>query len=115
MSVMFSRFRNVSDVKEMVKSRGSRRIDSGLSSNCATGEKSGGKLAKTAREGSKTATVLELLKQPEGVSLTELMKATGWQAHSVRGFLSAAVGKKMGLAVTSSKSDEGKRRYTIAR
>jgi hypothetical protein len=41
------------------------------------------------------------------------MKATGWQAHSVRGFLSGTVGKKMGLAVTSSKGDDGERRYSV--
>jgi hypothetical protein len=51
-----------------------------------TGEKSGAKLPKSAREGSKTAKILDLLQRPEGASLAELMKATGWQAHSVSGF-----------------------------
>ena len=41
-----------------------------------------------AREGSKTEEVLELLKRPGGVTLKDLMKMTGWQPHSVRGFLS---------------------------
>ena len=41
------------------------------------------------------------------------MKATGWQAHSVRGFLSGALGKKMGLTVTSTKAEDGERRYSI--
>src|SRR5580704_2549032 len=49
------------------------------------------------REGSKTDRILELLKRPGGVTAKELMKATGWQPHSVRGFLSGTVGKKMGL------------------
>jgi hypothetical protein len=44
---------------------------------------------------------------PGGASLKELMKATDWQAHSVRGFLSGSVGKKMGLTVTSAKSEDG--------
>jgi hypothetical protein len=39
-----------------------------------------------AREGSKTATILELLKRPSGATAKELLKATGWQAHSLRGF-----------------------------
>ena len=76
----------------------------------------GAKPAKTtegAREGSKTAKVLDLLKRPKGATLKELMKATGWQAHSVRGFLSGAVGKKLGLTVASTKGDDGERTYSV--
>jgi len=71
------------------------------------------KAAKPVREGSKTDRILELLKRPGGVSSKELMKATGWQPHSVRGFLSGTVGKKMGLTVTSVKGEEGERTYSI--
>jgi hypothetical protein len=71
-------------------------------------KKSGG-----ARDGSKTAKVLDLLKRADGTTLKELMKATGWQAHSVRGFLSGTVGKKMGLSVTSTKGEDGERSYSI--
>ena len=63
-----------------------------------------------ARDGSKAAQVLDLLKKAEGATLAELMKATGWQAHSIRGFLSG--GKKMGLAVTSAKGEDGERTYS---
>ena len=75
----------------------------------------GAKKAKTAeaRTGSKTAEILDLLKQPNGATLLELMKATGWQAHSVRGFLSGTVGKKMGLTVTSTKGEDGERTYSV--
>jgi hypothetical protein len=66
-----------------------------------------------ARDGSKAATVLELLERPEGATLAELMKTTGWQAHSVRGFLSGTVSKKLGLAVTSAKIEDGERTYSI--
>jgi uncharacterized protein DUF3489 len=45
--------------------------------------------------------------------MKELLKATGWQAHSVRGFLSRAIGKKMGLAVTSTKTEDGERSYSV--
>jgi hypothetical protein len=65
------------------------------------------------RDGSKTAKVLDLLKRPGGVTAKELMKATGWQPHSVRGFLSGTVGKKMGLTVTSTKGEDGERTYSI--
>jgi len=41
------------------------------------------------------------------------MRATGWQAHSVRGFISGTVGKKMGLRVESAKSENGERSYAI--
>jgi hypothetical protein len=72
------------------------------------------KVAKPeARDGSKTAKILDLLKRPGGATAKELMKATGWQPHSVRGFLSGTVGKKMGLTVTSVKSEDGERSYSV--
>jgi hypothetical protein len=71
------------------------------------------KKATGARHGSKTEKVVDLLKQAGGATLKELMKATGWQAHSVRGFLSGTVGKKMGMAVTSTKSEDGQRSYSV--
>ena len=71
------------------------------------------KPAASARDGSKTAKVLDLLKRPGGATAKELMKATGWQPHSVRGFLSGTVGKKMGLAVSSTKGEDGERTYSV--
>ena len=73
----------------------------------------GGKKPATSREGTKTAKVLDLLKQAGGATLKELMKMTGWQAHSVRCFLSGTVGNKMGLDVTSSKGEDGERTYSV--
>ncbi len=67
----------------------------------------------TARDGSKAAKVLDLLKRSGGVTGSELMKVTGWQSHSVRGFLSGTVGKKMGLTVVSTKGEDGERSYSI--
>jgi predicted HTH transcriptional regulator len=69
--------------------------------------------AKGARDGSKAGKVLDLLKRPDGATAKELMKATGWQPHSIRGFLSGTVSKKMGLAVISSKGEDGERSYSI--
>src|SRR5216684_8149881 len=56
------------------------------------------KKAVTARRGSKTAKILALLKRPGGASLQQLQKATGWQAHSVRGFLSGTLARRFGQA-----------------
>jgi Protein of unknown function (DUF3489) len=78
-----------------------------------------GKASKTAkkatitRDGSKASSVLDLLKRANGVTLAELMKSTGWQAHSVRGFLSGTIGKKKGLTVTSAKGKSGERSYFV--
>ena len=73
----------------------------------------GTKTAPGARGGSKTAIVLELLKRPDGATAKELIKATGWQPHSVRGFISGTLRKKMGLDVTSVKAEDGERSYSV--
>lgn len=69
--------------------------------------------APTAREGSKKAIVLDLLRRKDGATLAELAKATDWQNHSIRGFISGAITKKMGLKVESSKNTAGERCYRI--
>ncbi len=69
--------------------------------------------AIVTRPGSKTAEVLGMLRHPKGATLRQLMQATGWQAHSVRGFISGTLGKKMHLPVISAKGDDGLRRYSL--
>ena len=63
----------------------------------------------TTRDGSKKAIVLELIRRADGASLKEIAAATDWQAHSIRGFMSGSIGKKMGLTVESFKRADGER------
>ena len=70
--------------------------------------------APEAREGSKKAIVLELLRRNGGATLAEIAKATDWQNHSIRGFISGTITKKMGLTVESNKNEAGDRYYRIA-
>ncbi len=61
---------------------------------------------------SKSETIRELLTRSGGASIAELSEATGWQAHSVRGYLSGTLKKKLGLTVVISKDENG-RRYRL--
>lgn len=67
-----------------------------------------------SREGSETkaSKVLALLRSKAGTTLPDLMAATGWQAHSIRGFLSGTVKKRMALPLISEQTVKG-RRYKI--
>ena len=67
------------------------------------------------RAESKGAKILGLIRRPKGATLAELAKLTGWQNHSIRGYLSGTVGKKMGLTVESTKREDGERVYSISK
>ena len=58
--------------------------------------------------------MLGLLRQPKGASVDTIVKATGWQPHSVRGFFSAVMKKKLKLTLTSEKVGD-QRLYRIAK
>ena len=80
-----------------------------------------GKAAKTrksaptpAKSTSKQDQVLTLLRRQDGASIDEIVAATDWQSHSVRGFLSGAVKRRLGIDVISEKGEDGIRRYHVA-
>ena len=79
----------------------------------------GTRTRKTSNRGklqpaTKSEKIIQLLKRPSGATIAELQNVTSWQAHSVRGFLSGTVKKKLGLNVVSEKDEAYERRYRIA-
>ena len=70
--------------------------------------------ATAPRAESKGAKILEMIARAKGATLAEIMKATDWQAHSVRGFISTAA-KKHGVKIESAKNDAGERVYRSAK
>lgn len=66
------------------------------------------------RENSKQASIIEMLKRPEGATIAQIVELTGWQAHTVRGTFAGAFKKKMGLTIVSDKAKGEERVYRIA-
>lgn len=66
------------------------------------------------REGTKQATLIAMLRAPDGATIAEIMAATGWQSHTVRGAMAGALKKKLGLEVTSEKVEGRGRVYRLA-
>ena len=104
--------------KACVDARGShvapKKVKAGKKASPAKKAPKRAKESGVAREGTKAAKIIDLLKRSNGATLAEIMKATGWQAHSVRGFLSTA-GKKHRLKIESTRTGAGERTYKIAK
>ncbi|EKE45760.1 hypothetical protein OCGS_0179 [Oceaniovalibus guishaninsula JLT2003] len=70
---------------------------------------------RTPREGTKQATLIAMLRAPDGATIEEIMAATGWQPHTVRGAMAGALKRKLGLEVTSEKVEDRGRVYSLLR
>jgi hypothetical protein len=68
----------------------------------------------TMRAGTKQAQIIALLQRPEGASISEIVEVTGWLPHSIRGLISGALKKKLGLPITSEKQDGRGTVYTLS-
>lgn len=71
-------------------------------------------MSKLKRKGSKQSVLVELMKRSEGATLAQMVEATGWQAHTVRGCMAGALKKKLGLTIDSVKEVGGERVYRVS-
>lgn len=69
--------------------------------------------ANRQRENSKQATIIGMLRRPEGATVAQICARTGWQTHTVRGTFAGAFKKKLGLTITSAKPHGGERSYHV--
>jgi hypothetical protein len=68
---------------------------------------------RKSRDGTKQAQLIAMLRRKEGATIAQIVEATGWQPHTVRGAFAGALKKKLGLEVTSEKAESGERTYRL--
>jgi hypothetical protein len=105
---------NTGKAPDTAKPKGARKVGKKpkAAKNTGRAKKPTGK-PKTDRA-NKKAEVIEMMKRAKGATLAEIMKATAWQAHTVRGFVSI-LGSKGGAKIESSKNAAGERTYKIGK
>jgi hypothetical protein len=69
--------------------------------------------APKLRNGTKQALMIAMLRRPEGATVEQIAEATGWRNHTVRGAMAGALKKKLGLAITSEKTEGAARTYHL--
>lgn len=70
---------------------------------------------RKTREGTKQSQMIDLLRRPNGATLAEIVEATGWQSHTVRGAMAGALKKKLGLTIISKKDEVKGRVYRVVK
>jgi hypothetical protein len=93
--------------------KGKRNKDAAKSKRRHTAPAAAKDPVNVAREGSKKGEVIDLMRRSQGATLLEIMELTGWQAHTVRGFVSGTLIKKLSLNVESFRSNEKERTYRV--
>ena len=92
---------------------GATEVPTGEPAPDTSTEPKAGPKTRTPREGTKQATLIAMLRGPDGATIEEIMAATGWQSHTVRGAMAGALKKKLGLEVTSEKVEGRGRVYRL--